>query len=355
MNLSPEPHPRTTRAIGYRHNLPTRDPSSLIEEVVKIGPMGPHDLLVEVKAVSVNPVDVKVRAGSPTSDLRVLGFDAAGTVLEVGTEVTLFAPGDDVFYAGSIARPGTNQQLHLVDERITGPKPSTLSFADAASMPLTAITAWESLFDRLALNSESVGALLVVGATGGVGSLIVQLARALMPGVKVIATASDEIRGDWVRDLGAHHFVNHRSDLAPQVLSLAPEGVDWIFTAHSAGQIATYATLLRPFGAIVAIDDGPRDVAPLKAKSISWHWELMFTRSLQQTADMIEQHKLLHEIAGLVDAGTVQPTATEVLSPISAETLREAHRRVETGRTVGKVVLEGWAKEMPDRTSRGSH
>ncbi|MGO1594737.1 MAG: alcohol dehydrogenase catalytic domain-containing protein, partial [Ancrocorticia sp.] len=194
---------RTTTAIGYENNLPISDPNSLGTREIEVPPLGPHDLLVEVEAVSVNPVDTKQRKGAPSGGFRVLGFDAAGTVREVGSAVTLFAPGDEVFYAGTIDRPGTNQRFHVVDERITGHKPTSLSFTDAASIPLTAITAWESLFDRLLLNEESRGTLLVVGATGGVGSVMLQLAEALLPGVTVIATASNSERATWARDLGA--------------------------------------------------------------------------------------------------------------------------------------------------------
>ena len=332
----------TTTAIGYEKNLPTTDPAALIEREIEVPELGPHDLLVAVEAVSVNPVDVKLRAGAPADGFTVLGFDAAGIVREVGSEVALFAPGDEVFYAGSIDRPGTNQRLHVVDERITGRKPATLSFADATALPLTAITAWEVLFDRLGLTRASTGTLLVIGATGGVGSIMLEFAETLLPHVTVIATASDEERAAWVRGLGAEHTVNHHKDLAAQVLETVPGGVDWVFTAHSEGQIETYARIVRPFGHIVAIDDGPRDVSPLKGKNIAWHWELMFTRPVQQTPDMIEQHRLLNTVANLVDQGCIRVTTTKVLTPISADTLRTAHEIVESGRTIGKVVIHGW-------------
>lgn len=336
-----------TTAVGYEQNLPVTDVRALVEREVEVLALGPHDLLVEVEAVSVNPVDVKQRAHAPADGFRVLGFDAAGTVRAVGSAVSLFAPGDEVFYAGSIDRPGTNQRLHVVDERITGRKPTTLSFGEAAALPLTAITAWEALFDRLALTSASSGTLLVVGATGGVGSIMLQLAEALLPDVTVIATASDEERAGWVRDLGAEHVVDHRTDLAPQVLAIAPDGVDWLFTAYSQGQVETYAAVVRPFGHVVAIDDGPRDVAPLKGKSIAWHWELMFTRPLHQTPDMVEQHRLLNRVADLVDEGRICTTTTTTLTPISAESIREAHALVESGRQVGKVVVHGWQTSSP--------
>ncbi len=333
----------TNEAIGYRDNLPVSDPASLVHEPADVPELGPHDLLVAVEAVSVNPVDVKLRSGSPAHGLRVLGFDATGTVRAVGDAVTLFAPGDEVFYAGSIDRPGTNQRLHAVDERIVGRKPASLSWADAASLPLTAITAWESLFDRLGLREDTTGTLLVIGAAGGVGSVMLQLAEALLPRVTVVATASGDERASWVRELGAEHAVDHRGDLVAQVLEVAPDGVDWLFTAHSEGQEETYARLVRAFGHVVAIDDGPRDVSPLKSRSIAWHWELMFTRPVHRTPDLVEQHRLLDRVAELVDAGRLRATTTRTLTPISAETLREAHELVESGRTVGKVVLHGWS------------
>ncbi|KAB1660293.1 zinc-binding alcohol dehydrogenase family protein [Pseudoclavibacter chungangensis] len=330
-------------AIGYENNLPATDPNAFVAREVEVPEPGPHDLVVEVEAVSVNPVDVKLRAAAPADGFRVLGFDLAGVVRAVGAEVTLFAPGDEVIAAGSIARPGSDQRLVLVDERITGRKPASLSFADAASLPLTAITAWESLFDRLALTEHDTGTLLVVGATGGVGSAVVQLAEALLPGVTVIATASGPERSAWVRALGAEHVVDHHDDLVAQVTALAPEGVDAVFTAHSEGQIPSYARIVRPFGHIVAIDDGPRDVEPLKERSVAWHWELMFTRALFGTPDLGEQGALLNRVADLVDEGRVRPVVTTALTPISPETLREAHELVERGRTLGKVVVHGWA------------
>lgn len=338
---------RTTTAIGYETNLPSSDPRSLIERTVDVPDLLPHDLLVEVRAVSVNPLEVRTRATTPPDGFRVLGFDAAGIVREVGADVTLFSPGDEVFYAGTNDRPGSEQQLHAVDERVVGRKPTSLSFADAAALPLTSLTAWECLFDRFGLTAESHGTLLVIGATGGVGSAMLQLAEALLPQVTVIATASDAERQQWVRGLGAEHTVDHHADLAAQVLELAPEGVDWLFTAHSEGQIELYAQIMRPFGHITAIDNGVRDVEPLKPKSIAWHWEFMFTRPVRQTPDMVEQHRALTRIAALVDEGRLRSTATHTLTPITPETLRRAHALVEEGHVVGKVVLHDWPKDTP--------
>jgi zinc-binding alcohol dehydrogenase family protein len=327
-----------TTAFGYSDNLPIDSPNAITARMVSVPVPGPHDLLVSVHAVSVNPVDVKLRANAPSSGFRVLGFDASGVVEAVGNAVTLFAPGDEVYYAGSIDRPGTNQLLQLVDERIVGAKPTTLTHTDAASLPLTALTAWESVFDRLGLTSDSKGSLLVVGASGGVGSILIQLMHLLAPEVRIIATASNAESAAWVTELGADEVVNHHEDLSRQVKKLAPEGVDWIFTAHSDGQIGIYADIARPFGQIVAIDDGARDVEPLKPKSISWHWELMFTTA-SQTPESTHQHEILSHVTKLVDAGRIKATTRTVLSPIDADTIREGHRLVETGRVMGKVVI----------------
>lgn len=288
---------------------------------------GPRDLQVRVRAVSVNPVDYKVRRGGGD---KVLGWDAAGVVVAVGSEVSLFAPGDEVYYAGSIDRPGSNSRLHLVDERIVGHKPRSLDFAAAAALPLTTITAWETLFDRFRLDAGSTGTLLVLGAAGGVGSMVIQLARALT-GLTVVGSASRDESRKWALDLGAHDVVDHH-DL--------PEGVDYIFSPSTAGRIERFAEILRPGGAITAIDEPEGlDLLPLKAKSISFHWELMFTRSLFQTPDMIAQHELLDRVAQLVDAGAIRSTLTTLLSPINAATLTRAHEMVEDGHMVGKVVV----------------
>lgn len=329
------------KAVAYTRSLPIDDPASLTDVVVDVPNVRPRDILVDVRAVSVNPVDVKVRAGNdPHGEPKVLGFDAAGVVRAVGADVSLFTPGDEVYYAGDLGRPGTDSELHAVDERIVAKKPTTLDFAEAAALPLTAITAWEGLFDKLRITAESTGTLLMVGATGGVGSLVLQFLRVLAPRVRVIATAADEDAEKWVRSLGAAEVVNHRRDLRGDVRRVAPDGIDYVFTAHSAGQVEIYADLLTPFGQIVAIDDPETlDVLPLKTKAISWHWEFMFARPMHETADLIRQHELLTRVAELIDEGSVRTTATTVLSPIDAEQLREAHRLVETGHVRGKVVV----------------
>jgi NADPH2:quinone reductase len=331
------------RAVAFTRSLDISDPKALLDiEVPRPAPAG-SDILVEVRAVSVNPVDYKIRTGGDSSQARILGFDAAGVVVEVGDGVTLFHPGDEVWYAGDISRPGTNSEFHLVDERIVSRKPTTLSFSDAAALPLTAITAWEGLFDKLKLNERSRGTLYVPGASGGVGSMVLQLAEALLPGVRVIATSSRPETDEWVRDLGAEAWVNHRvGDVREQLAVAAPEGVDWIFTSHVAepGQLDLYVSALNPFGEIVAIDDLKGiDIGALKSKSLTFHWELMFTRPLAGGDNQLSQHHLLGRVAELVDAGKVRSTATTVLQPINAEQLREAHRLVQTGRTIGKVVV----------------
>jgi NADPH2:quinone reductase len=332
------------KAIGFTENLPSTDPRSLVDLDREAPEPGGHDLLVEVHAVSVNPVDVKQRANrKPDAGGTILGFDAAGIVVSVGDAVELFEVGDAVYYAGTNDRPGSNSQYQLVDERIVGHKPSSLGFADAAALPLTTITAWEVLFDRFELTESSVGTMLVVGASGGVGSMILQLLDALVPGITVIGTASRPDAEKWEHGLGAEHTVDHHGDLAQQVLAIAPDGIEWIFSSHSDGQLATFAAMLKPFGQIAAIDDPKTlDVVPLKSKSIAFHWEFMFTRPLHHTPDLVAQHELLDEVAGLIDAGRLVTTATVRLSPLDAEQLREAHRLVEDGTMIGKVVVSGW-------------
>jgi NADPH:quinone reductase len=318
------------------------DPACLIDVELPIPTPGPRDLLVRVEAVSVNPVDVKQRQGrDPQGQDRVLGYDAAGVVTEVGRDVSLFAVGDQVYYAGSISRPGTNSQFHLVDERITGHMPMSLTFAQAAALPLTTITAWETLFDRFRLGAGSTGTLLVLAAAGGVGSMVVQLARALTA-TTVVGTASRPESQRFALDLGAHHVIDHHA-LTRDVRAVAPEGVHYVFSPQSARNIEAFAEVLVPGGEVTAIDEPEGlDLLPLKTKSVTWHWELMFTRSLFETDDMIVQHDLLDQVAGLVDSRVVRTTMTTELGPIEAATLREAHAQVEGGHRVGKVVVAGF-------------
>ena len=336
------------RAIGYTKSLPIDDPQSLVDlDLLKPEASG-RDLLVEVKAVSVNPVDTKIRQRreDPDGKPQVLGWDSSGVVVAVGPDVTGFKVGDDVFYAGAIDRPGTNSEYHLVDERIVGHKPQSLDWAQAAALPLTSITAWETLFDRLDVRKPVPGAanaILIIGGAGGVGSITIQLARKLTD-LTIIATASrDETRG-WVEDLGAHHVIDHRKPLAEQVEALGLGAPAYVFsTTHTDEHIAEIATLIAPQGRLALIDDPKTlDIAPLKQKSISVHWELMYTRSLFQTPDMSEQGRLLDEVAALVDAGTIRTTLAENFGRIDAANLRRAHERIESHTAKGKIVLAGF-------------
>ena len=327
----------TMRAVAHRHP----GGADVFEDVeLPVPAAGPKDLVVAVRAVSVNPVDLEARTGNdPAGEAHVLGYDAAGVVTGVGAEVEMFVPGDEVFYSGSIARAGTDAQVHVVDERIVGPKPRTLSFAEAAALPLTTIVAWETLFDRFGVDADSTGTLVVVGAAGGAGSMVIQLARALT-GLTVIGTASRPESQRWARDLGAHYVVDHSGDLAEAVAAVAPDGVDLVSSPRTGGMIETYERMLRPGGAICAIDEPEGlELLPLKNKSITFHWELMFTRPLYGSEDMVVQHNLLETVAGLVDAGTLRTTLTRELGPLDASTLRQAHELVEAGHMVGKVVL----------------
>ena len=334
------------KAVVYtQHGLPISDPNALQDTELPMPLAGPHDLLVEVRAVSVNPVDTKIRLGAPVTEPRVLGWDASGIVRAVGSNVTLFKEGDEVFYAGSLVRPGSNSEFHTVDERIVGRKPSSLDFAQSAALPLTAITAWELLFDRLKVQ-EGGGAgrsLLVIGAAGGVGSILLQLARKLT-GLTVIGTASRAQTQDWVRALGAHHVVDHAQPLRPQLEALGLSSVDIVISlTHTDKHYDAIVDVLAPQGQFALIDDpASLDAVPLKRKSISLHWELMFTRSMFETADMIKQHELLNRVAAMVDAGALRTTLGEHYGVVSAGNLRRAHALIESGRAVGKIVLEGF-------------
>ncbi|GAA0490119.1 NADPH:quinone reductase [Paractinoplanes deccanensis] len=298
---------------------------------------GPHDLLVRVHAVSVNPVDVQ----SAGRGHGILGYDAAGVVEAVGPRVSRFRPGDEVYYAGSIRRQGSNAELQVVDEHIVGRKPASLDMAEAAALPLTTITAWEALFDHLRLDASSSGTIVALAAAGGVGSMITQLARELT-GLTVIGTASRPESRKWALEMGAHHVIDHHAGLADQVLKLAPDGVEYVFSPHSKGNVDEFAKLLKPFGHVVAIDSVD-SVQELKSKSITWHWELMFTKPLYAPDDD-SQGRLLDEVARLVDAGLIRTTLTTRLGPVNAATLTEAHRLVGTGKgsNVGKVVVAGF-------------
>lgn len=313
--------------------------TALRDVTIDVPELRPRDVLVRVLAVSVNPVDVKVRAGlTPSTEPAILGFDAAGVVEAVGPEVSTLNVGDEVWYAGDITRPGSYAEFQAVDERIVSRKAASLSFAEAAALPLTTITAWESLFDRFRLTGESTGDLLVMGAAGGVGSIMIQLAKALT-GVRVIGTASRDESRAWAERMGADVVVNHHN-LRDETLAAVPDGVEYLFSPHSAGNIDTYNAIVKPFGHIVAIDEPEGlELSVLKAKSIAWHWELMFTRAMFETPDMIGQQRLLARTAELIDNGTLRTTVTKTIEDFSAAGLREANRDVESGRTTGKVVV----------------
>ncbi|AIQ62369.1 Zinc-type alcohol dehydrogenase-like protein [compost metagenome] len=342
-------HAPTMKAVGLYQYLDISNPESLIDvELEKPQPSG-RDLLVRVHAVSVNPVDVKVRSPKSKTEQqpRVLGWDVAGVVEATGPDCTLFQPGDEVYYAGSIERPGGNSEYHLVDERIVGRKPSSLNFAEAAALPLTTLTAWEGLFDRLGISrspEDNTGKhLLVIGAAGGVGSIAIQLAK--HAGLTVIGTASREESADWAKGLGADHIITHYEAFLPQLNAAGIPYADYIFCLNNTDQHwENMAEAVAPQGQICSIveTEGPLNLNLLMGKSAAFNWELMFTRARYQTPDMIKQHELLNETADLVDRGILRTTLTRRLAPINAATLREAHALVESGRTIGKVVLEGF-------------
>ena len=337
------------KAVAYYQSLPIDHVDALQDVELPAPTPGPRDLLVEVKAISVNPVDTKIRRNVAPEDgaAKVLGWDASGIVKAVGSDVSLFQPGDRVYYAGAINRAGANSELHVVDERIVGRMPAKLAFAEAAALPLTAITAWELLFERLQVSQGSADlgqSLLIVGAAGGVGSILVQLARQLT-GLTVIGTASRPETQAWVRQLGAHHVIDHRQPLSEELKRIGINQVTHVASLTQTDQhYAQLVEALAPQGRLALIDDPeqPLDIMQLKRKSLSLHWELMFTRSLFETADMIEQHRLLQRVAELVDAGTLKTTLGEHFGSINAANLRRAHALLESGTARGKIVLEGF-------------
>lgn len=336
------------KAVGYKKSLPIDAADALIDfETARPEPAG-RDIRVAVKAISANPVDYKVRkrAEPPAGEYKILGFDAAGIVDAVGPDVSLFKPGDEVWYAGSIQRQGTNSEFHLVDERIVGSKPKTLSFAQAAALPLTSITAWELLFDRLGVapgKSVDPRTLLIIGGAGGVGSILIQLARRLT-GLTVVATASRPESTKWCLDLGAHHVIDHSKSMKEQIAALAIPPVALIAAlTNTETHFPALADIIAPQGKLGLIDDpASLNVNLLKGKAVSLHWESMFTRSSFQTADMIAQHNLLDDVASLIDSGVLRTTLDKVLGQINAANLKQAHAQLESGRSTGKLVLEGW-------------
>jgi len=335
------------KAVALTHYLPIDNPASFADVELPVPEPAGHDLRIAVKAIAVNPVDTKVRAPKDQIEVepRVLGWDAAGIVDAVGSDVTLFKPGDDVFYAGDITRAGSNAEYQLVDERIVGRKPSTIGFAEAAALPLTSITAYEALFDRLGIDRDGADAgqsLLIIGGAGGVGSIGIQLAK--RAGLVVFATASRPETIAWVKELGADHVINHRQPLVKQIRAHGQHYLDHIAIFNDMRHWHDSVELIRPQGHIVAIDqtDLPMPMADMKTKAAVLHWEFMFARAMHHTPDMIEQHRLLNYVADEIDANRIRTTVTEILQPINAENMRKAHAMVESGSARGKIVLEGF-------------
>ncbi|WP_179985223.1 zinc-binding alcohol dehydrogenase family protein [Alteromonas macleodii] len=336
------------KAIGYTRSLDINEPDVLMDlEVDKPSASG-RDLLVKISAIAVNPVDYKIRqrVNPEGREPKILGWDAVGEVVDIGADVTEFTVGDRVYYAGDLTRAGSNAEFQLVDERIAGKAPKSLSDSDAAALPLTTITAYELLFDHLALkqqDEQSDEVVLVVGAAGGVGSIMLQLLKTLT-GATVIATASRESSKQWVQELGADYVVDHSKPMAEQIKSLKIGEVTHVASLNNTHQyIDTYVEVMKPKGKLALIDDPESlDVAKLKQKSLSLHWEFMFTRSMFETDDMAEQSRLLAHIAGLIDKGKIKTTVGKHLGKINAANLIEAHKTLEEGRAIGKLVLEGF-------------
>jgi len=336
------------KAVGYRNAGPVSDSQALEDITLPVPVPTGRDIRVAVRAVSVNPVDTKIRRGvaPPPGEHKVVGWDAAGVVDAMGPEATLFKPGDEVFYAGSLDRPGTNSALHIVDERIVGRKPRNLNFAEAAALPLTAITAWEALFDRLKVTvptPEGAGSILVVGGAGGVGSIAIQILRQLT-GLTIIATASRPETQAWVKEMGAHHVVDHRKPLNEEVRRLGLSAPGFVFsTTETDKHLDAIVDLMAPQGRFCLIDDPPPlDIMKLKRKSLSLHWELMFTRPLYGTADIEEQHRLLNRVSAMVEEGKIRTTMSAHFGAITAANLLKAHALIESGSARGKIVLEGF-------------
>jgi zinc-binding alcohol dehydrogenase family protein len=333
------------KAIGYKQAGPITAPDALIEFEAETPELGPHDLLVEVRGISVNPVDVKVRANmAPVKGTKVIGYDAAGVVRQVGSDVSKFHVGEEVYYAGDLTRPGTNSEFHAVDERIVGKKPKSLGFAKAAGFPLTSITAWEILFDSYAFKEgEGKGEnLLIIGGAGGVGSILIQLAKKLTR-LTVIATASRPETREWVQKMGADHVISHREPLVDQIKTLGLEPCYVASLTGSDEHFPAIIELIKPRGHIALIDDPQSlDVKSGKHKALTFSWEFMFTRSMYQTDDIEKQHELLNRVSELIDDGTLISTVTNNLGKVSAETLKTAHSQQESGRVIGKNVLDGF-------------
>ena len=341
------------KAIGFTHPLPGSHPDSLQDFECSKPEAEERDLLVRVNAISVNPVDTKIRRSQASDSQegfpRVLGWDVAGVVESVGPVVSLFQFGDEVYYSGSLIRPGANSEYHLVDERLVAKKPTTVSMAQAAALPLTAITAYEALFDRMGISRDGEvdgRSILIIGGAGGVGSLAIQLAKVAK--LHVIATASRPESQAWCRKMGADAVIDHTHSIPDQLQHIQRPMVDYIFNTSSTDQHwQAMCEAIKPHGRICGIVDTVKsvDLNALKRKSATFAWEFMFTRSMYQTEDMVQQHELLTHVARWVDAQMIQSTLTETLSPINAENLRAAHATIEAGHMIGKLVLTGWSEE----------
>lgn len=333
------------KAIGYQKSLPISDPSALLDIELPVPVASGQDILVKIEAISVNPVDTKirVRVTPPDNQHQVLGWDAVGTVESVGDQVSLFEVGDKVWYAGAIDRSGSNAEYHLVDQRIVSKAPQSLSDVEAAALPLTSITAWELLFDRFNLDTNSKGTLLIIGAAGGVGSIMIQLAKKLTK-LKVIATASRAQTKEWVSDLGADLVIDHHKSLPEQLKAAGLQSVDYVASlTNTADHLPDILEAIAPQGKMALIDDpAALDIMPFKRKSVSVHWELMFTRSLFQTEDMIAQHQLLSKVAHMIDEGILKTTVASDYGTINASNLIAAHTLLESGKSKGKIVLAGF-------------
>ena len=334
------------RAIGYKQPGPIDAVESLVEFEAETPELRPRDLLVEVRGISVNPVDTKVRGGRPPiGDIGIMGYDAAGVVVtQVGSDASLFKVGDEVFYAGDITRPGTNAQLHAVDERIVGKKPKSMDFAEAAGMPLTSITAWELLFDSLGIK-EGAGqgeSILIIGGAGGVGSILIQLAKKLT-GLTVVATASRPETTEWVKKMGADHVINHHESLIDQLKTLDIQPMYVAALTGTDGHFSAIIELIKPRGHVAFIDDPKTlDIKAGKPKALNFSWEFMFARSMFQMDDMEVQHQLLNRVSEMLDSGELISTVNNNLGTLSVETLKAAHATQESGRVIGKNVLSGF-------------
>lgn len=343
-SAGPDRNEVVLKAVGYLTPLPIENSESLLDlEIEKPKLTNPHDLLVRVHGVSVNPVDYKIRQSTnPTKNTaKILGWDASGVVVEVGSSVSGFKPGDEIYWAGDIKRAGSNAEFQLVEERIVGFKPKNLDFETAAALPLTSITAYEALFHRLEIQrDEKPQIILVIGAAGGVGSIAIQLIKALTNHL-VIATASRPESQQWCKTMGADFVIDHSKPLGDQIAALGVGQPKYVFSLNQTEKyLSSIAALIKPQGKFCLIDDPEKlDVTPLKSKSVSVHWELMFTRSLYQTEDQIQQQAILNHIAELVETGKIKPTANTSFGLLNAENLKRAHHNLESGKAIGKVTL----------------